>query len=113
MSIPVKAIVPVLLWSLSTLPATASQIWAGTGRISRGIGQGGLVELRIEIDGNAVKTLHGPRLNGVMQNRTIQNNLGRWEFRPCQQNLCVILNRTSPPQTILYQLHQIHSERAG
>lgn len=105
----------LLLLGLLELPATAAQIWVGAGRITAGIGQGGLVELRLKTEhdgiqeGEFVKSLHGPPLNGRIQAGAIRNRVGYWQFRPCAlnaQNLCVTLTRTNPKQTIVYHLHR-------
>lgn len=111
----------LLLLSLLELPATAAQIWFGMGRITAGVGQGGLVELRLRTehdsiqDGEFVKSLHGPPLNGKIQAGVIRNQVGYWRFRPCAQNpqnLCVTLIRTKPKQTIVYRLHRSDHSQA-
>jgi len=102
----------LLLLSLVELPATATQVWIGSGRITAGIGQGGLVGLKLATDqeriqeGGDVKSLHGPRLDGKIQAGMVQSPLGLWQFKQCEQDLCVILNRADPKQTIVYRLHR-------
>jgi hypothetical protein len=96
----------LLLLSLSVLPATATQVWVGTGRITDGIGQGGSVKLKLEIDGNNVRSIYGFHLNGTIYNGTISTKLAHWQFRQCSQDLCVTLTRIRPKQTIFYQLHK-------
>jgi hypothetical protein len=102
----------LLLLSLVELPATATQVWIGSGRITDGIGQGGLVWLQLVTDrevvqeGDAVKSLHGPRLDGKIQAGKVQSPLGLWRFKQCNQDLCVILNRANPKQAIVYRLHR-------
>ena len=96
----------LVLLSLLDLPANASQFWVGEGRITEGVGQGGSVSLRLEIDGNVVNSIHGPHLNGTLQDGVIQTNIGKWNFRHCSKNLCVTFYRSRPRQTIFYRLHQ-------
>ena len=111
MFLSLKTLFPAfILSSILCLAADAAQIWTGTGRISRGVGQGGVVELSLEINGNTVKSLHGPYLKGVIRNKIIRTNLGQWEFRQCSPALCIVLNRTNPRQTIFYQLYRVRSE---
>ncbi|WP_068819513.1 hypothetical protein [Phormidesmis priestleyi] len=112
-SLPMRLIgQTLLLLSLVELPATATQVWIGSGRITAGIGQGGLVGLKLATDqeriqeGGDVKSLHGPRLDGKIQAGMVQSPLGLWQFKQCEQDLCVILNRADPKQTIVYRLHR-------
>lgn len=108
----------LLLLSLLELPATAAQIWVGAGRITEGIGQGGLVELQLKTErngvqeGELVKTLHGLPLTGRIQAGAVRNRVGYWRFRPCARNLCVTLIRTNSGQTIVYRLHRSDREQA-
>lgn len=96
----------LLLLSLLDLTATATQVWIGTGRITDGIGQGGSVKLKLEIEGNNVRSIYGFHLNGTIHNGTISTKLAHWRFRQCSQDLCVTLNRIQPKQTIFYRLHR-------
>ncbi|GAC1454473.1 MAG: hypothetical protein NVS2B14_06520 [Chamaesiphon sp.] len=100
------------LMSLVNLPATASQVWVGTGRITEGIGQGGLVALKLITDRDVVKSLHGPRLNAKIQAGVVRTRLDTWRFQQCSQDLCVVLNRTNPKQTIVYRLHRSQDKSA-
>ncbi|AFZ08198.1 hypothetical protein Osc7112_3857 [Oscillatoria nigro-viridis PCC 7112] len=96
----------LLLLSLLNTPATATQVWIGAGRITDGIGQGGSVKLKLEIEGNHVRSIYGFHLNGAISNGTISTKLAHWRFRKCSQDLCVTLNRIRPKQTIFYRLHR-------
>ncbi|MGL4622376.1 MAG: hypothetical protein ACRCZS_25505 [Chroococcidiopsis sp.] len=98
-----------LLLSLLNFPANASQIWEGTGRVISGVGEGGSVELRLEIDGEVVTSLSGPPLHGIIQttpdlNGTIKTQTGTWYIEQCGEELCVNLQQHHPKQTIFYRL---------
>ncbi|MHC5820904.1 MAG: hypothetical protein ACYT04_34805 [Nostoc sp.] len=91
------------------LPASASQIWQGTGRIISGIGEGGSVELQLEFDGEVVKSLSGPPLDGRINtepslNGVIKTNTATWQIERCGEDLCVNLQQYNPKQTVFYRL---------
>ena len=86
----------LLLLGMLSFPASASQIWEGVGRIITGVGEGGSVDLRLEIDGEIVRSLWIPPLYGKIQttpnlNGTIQTKSGTWLFKQCGEELCVNL----------------------
>lgn len=99
----------LLLLGMLSLPASASQIWEGVGRIISGVGEGGSVDLRLEIDGEVVRSLWGPPLYGKIQtnsnlNGTIQTKSGTWLLEQCGEELCVNLQQYNPKQTVFYRL---------
>lgn len=99
----------LLLLILLSLPANASQIWKGTGRVISGVGEGGSVDLRLEVDGEIVRSLWGPPLYGKVQTNpklsgTIQTKSGTWQIEQCGEELCVNLQQYNPKQVVLYRL---------
>lgn len=98
----------VLLGMVSS-PANASHIWEGTGRVISGVGEGGSVEMRLELDGEVVRSLWGPPLYGKIQtdpelNGVVQTKIGIWQIEQCDQDLCVNLQQYNPKQTVFYRL---------
>lgn len=99
----------LLLLSFLSIPADASQIWQGTGRVISGMGEGGSVELRLEVDGETVRSLFGPPLEGKIQNSpnlngVIQTQTGNWQIQQCGEELCINLHQYNPKQVIFYRL---------
>lgn len=99
----------LLLLGICSLPAKASQIWEGTGRVISGVGEGGSVELRLELDGETVRSLWGPPLYGTIQinpslSGTIQTKTNNWQFEQCGEDLCVNLQQYNPKQIVFYRL---------
>ncbi len=104
--------VGLLLGGLSW-PALAGQIWAGAGQITSGSGQGGTVQLVLEVEGNRVRSRSGPPLTGQVQsvaparahgglNGSIQTETGSWRFQQLGDELRVILYQGD--QVIYYRL---------
>jgi hypothetical protein len=94
---------------LLSLPANASQIWEGNGRVISGVGQGGSVKLRLEIEGEQVRSLSGPPLAGKIfrnprLNGAIQTPTGNWQIEECDKDLCVNLQQYHPKQIVFYRL---------
>ena len=99
----------ILLLVILILPASVSQIWEGTGRIISGIGEGGSVELQLEFDGEIVKSLSGPPLDGIINtkpslNGVIKTKTATWQIERCGEDLCVNLQQDNPKQTVFYRL---------
>ncbi len=99
----------ILLLGILILPASASQIWEGTGRIISGIGEGGSVELQLEFDGEIVRSLSGPPLDGIINtepslNGVIKTKNATWQIERCGEDLCVNLQQYNPKQTVFYRL---------
>jgi hypothetical protein len=99
----------ILLLGILILPASASQIWEGTGRIISGTGEGGSVELQLEFDGEVVKSLSGPPLDGRINtepslNGVIKTKTATWQIERCGEDLCVNLQQYNPKQTVFYRL---------
>ncbi|MEH2182476.1 hypothetical protein [Nostoc sp.] len=100
-----------LLWELG-LPAFAQQIWSGTGRIVSGAGEGGLVELKLEITDKNVQFLSGPSKNeppfqlnnSTGLNGTVNMNAGTWQFVQTGNELGVSLSQNNPYRIIRYRL---------
>lgn len=99
----------LLLLGIFSLPASASQIWEGVGRIIGGVGEGGSVDLRLEVDGEVVRSLWGPPLYGKIQTNpnlsgTIQTKSGTWRIEQCGEELCINLQQYNPKQAVFYRL---------
>lgn len=99
----------LLLLSILSLPASASQIWEGVGRVISGVGEGGSVDLRLEVDGEIVRSLWGPPLYGKIQaipnlSGTIQTKSGTWQIEQCGEELCINLQQYNPKQAVFYRL---------
>lgn len=99
----------LLLLSMLSLPASASQIWEGTGRVISGVGEGGSVDLRLEVDDEVVRSLWGPPLYGKIQSKpnlsgTIQTKNGTWQIEQCSEELCINLQQYNPKQAVFYRL---------
>jgi hypothetical protein len=98
-----------LLWGLSS-PAFAQQIWSGTGRIVSG--EGGTVELKLNVKDNRVQFLTGPSKNeppfqlnnSTGLNGTVKMNAGTWEFFQTGDELGVSLSQNNPYRIIRYRL---------
>ena len=107
----------LLLLSLFTLPANANEIWEGTGRVVNGLGRGGSVKLRLEIDGEIVRSLSDPPLYGKIKttpklNGTIQTNSATWHLEQCGEDLCVNLQQHNLKQIVFYRLQpRIYEEK--
>lgn len=99
----------LLLLSFLNIPANASQIWQGTGRVISGMGEGGSVELHLEVDGETVRSLLGPPLEGKIQKSptidvVIKTQTGKWQIQQCGEELCINLQHYNPKQVIFYRL---------
>ena len=99
----------LLLLCVLCFPATAMQIWEGTGRVISGFGQGGSVKLQLAVDKDMVRSLSGPPLDGKIQinddlSGVVQTDTGSWKFEKCGKDLCVNLQQHNPEQTIFYRL---------
>ena len=84
--------------------------WEGTGQIVSGSGQGGGVELALEVRGDQVEFISGPDANqtvSVESGRAPTQN-GDWAFEQCGdnwENLCVTFEQNQPARVIRYLLH--------
>ncbi|BAY76536.1 hypothetical protein NIES25_29880 [Nostoc linckia NIES-25] len=95
-----------------TSPAFAQQIWSGTGRIVSGAGEGGLVELKLEVKDNNVQFVSGPSKNeppfqlnnSTGLNGTVNMNAGTWQFVQTGNELGVSLSQNNPDRIIRYRL---------
>lgn len=92
----------------SSVTAIAGQIWQGKGEIVRGTGEGGSLNLKVEVEGNTVKFLSGPHKN---QQVTISNLNGSaeiaqntWDFKMQNGKLTITLYQKQPYRVILYRL---------
>jgi hypothetical protein len=102
----------ITVCSLSS-QAMAGEIWQGKGEIVRGTGEGGILELKIEVEGNTVKFLSGPSQNQQITfksrfpfpNGTIQLAQNSWSFERKKQELVVTLYQQQPYRVILYRLY--------
>lgn len=99
----------LLLLGIFSFPASASQIWEGTGRVISGVGEGGSVDFLLEVDGEIVRSLWGPPLYGKIQtspnlNGTIQTKSGTWQIEQCGEQLCINFQQYNPKQTVFYRL---------
>ena len=107
----------LLLLSVLNFPANGSQIWEGTGRVINGLGRGGSVKLRLEIDGEIVRSLSGPSLYGKIKttpklNGTIQTKSATWHLEQCGEDLCVNLQQHNLKQIVFYRLQpRIYEEK--
>ncbi|MBD2102643.1 hypothetical protein [Leptolyngbya sp. FACHB-261] len=102
-----------LISCVLSLPALAGQTWAGSGQITSGSGQGGSVELRLEVDGKRVRSRSGPPLEGQVQpesatasatglNGSVRTGSGTWRFEQSGNELRVTLYQGN--QIIYYRL---------
>lgn len=101
----------LLLLGILNLSASAKQIWEGAGRVISGVGEGGSVDLRLELDGETVRSLWGPPLYGKIEinphlNGTIQTKSGTWQIEQCGEELCVNLQQYNPKQAVFYRLQK-------
>ncbi len=99
----------LLLLGLLNFSASASQIWEGAGRVISGVGEGGSVELCLELDGETVRSLWGPPLYGKILinpnlSGTIQTKTSTWQIEQCGEDLCVNLQQYNPKQVVFYRL---------
>ena len=99
----------LLLLSLLSLPANARQLWEGTGRVISGMGEGGSVDLLLEVDSEIVRSLWGPPLYGNIQTSpnlsgTIETKSGTWQIKQCGEELCINLQQYIPKQAVFYRL---------
>ncbi|MDJ0703334.1 MAG: hypothetical protein QNJ46_08645 [Leptolyngbyaceae cyanobacterium MO_188.B28] len=84
--------------------------WEGSGRIVSGSGQGGGVELALEVQGNRVQFFSGPDADQTVRvesGRAPTQN-GDWVFEQCGddlENLCVTFDQNQPDRIIRYLLH--------
>ena len=93
-------------------PAFAQQIWSGTGKIVSGAGEGGTVELKLDVTDNRVQFLSGPskneppfQLNNSTDiNGTVETKAGTWEFVQIGNELGVSLSQNNPYRIIRYRL---------
>lgn len=100
-----------LLWGFGS-PAFAQQIWSGTGRIVSGAGEGGSVELKLNVTDNNVQFLSGPSKNdppfqlnnSTGLNGTVNMNAGTWQFVQTGNELGVSLSQNNPYRIIRYRL---------
>jgi len=105
-------ITTIVYFSSLSIPALAGQIWQGKGEIVRGAGGGGLLDLKIEVEGNNVKFLTGPSqnqqftLSGNSLNGSAEIASLRWHFEQNPQQLNVTLYQEKPYRVILYRLSQ-------
>ena len=84
--------------------------WEGTGRIVSGSGQGGGVELELEVQANQVKFISGPDASQTVtvERGRVSSQNGDWAFEPCgdnMENLCVTFEQNRPARVIRYLLH--------
>ena len=101
----------IYLYSLQ-MPAIAGQIWQGKGKIVRGAGEGGSLELKIEVEGNTIKFLSGPsrnqqgRINSSSSslNGSVEISNNTWHFKQENGRLAVTLYQQKPYRVILYRL---------
>lgn len=111
-------LIPILLTSVITVcslsvQAIAGEIWQGKGEIVRGAGEGGSLELTIEIENNTIKFLSGPSQNqkitlkstSPFPNGTIKLPPNTWNFTRKNQELAVTLYQEQPYRVILYRLY--------
>ena len=107
----------LILLNVLCLPANASQIWEGAGRVISGVGEGGSVKLSLEIDGEIVRSLSGPPLYGKITtipklNGTIQTKSATWNLEQCGEDLCVNLQQHNFKQIVFYRLQpRIYEEK--
>lgn len=98
-----------LVYAILCLPALAGQVYEGSGQIVSGPGQGGSVNLRLEIEGNRVRSLSGPPLDGNIQsdgslNGVVRMGANTWRIEQCGADLCVQLQQAQPKRSIHYRL---------
>ncbi len=83
--------------------------WEGKGRIVKGRGQGGVVQLALTFNGQKVWTTRGPSLNRSTQKLagiTIKDRGRIWTFQRCGSRLCVSLQHNSARQVVRYLLYR-------
>ena len=84
--------------------------WEGNGQIVSGSGQGGGVELELEVRGNRVEFISGPDADQTVsvENGRAPTQNGDWAFEQCGdnwENLCVTFEQNQPARVIRYLLH--------
>ena len=105
-------ITAIIYFYCSQMTAIAGQIWQGRGKIVRGAGEGGSLELKIEVEGNTIKFLSGPsrnqqgRINSASSslNGSIRISRNTWHFKQENGRLAVTLYQQQPNRVILYRL---------
>ena len=97
----------IFVCSFSTT-AIAGQIWQGKGKIVRGAGEGGSLNLKIDVEGNTVTFLSGPHRNQKVSianlNGSVQINQNTWQFSRKNGKLIVTFYQKKPYRVILYRL---------
>ncbi|WP_431705646.1 hypothetical protein [Geminocystis sp. CENA526] len=91
----------------------AREIWRGKGQIIRGEGEGGLLNLILEIDDNTIKFLSGPSQNQVISLNSYSSHLNNsiavmddtWHFQSQNSELTVTLYQKKPYRVIVYKLY--------
>ncbi len=98
--------------SALSAPSIAGQIWQGRGQIVKGAGEGGSLELKIEVEGNTIKFLSGPSQNQQVRINSSSSSLNgstsvsgnTWNFKQQNGKLAVTLYQKQPYRVILYRL---------
>ena len=103
-----------LILCVGSSPVSAQELregtWEGSGRIVSGSGQGGGVELALEVRGTQVEFISGPDANQTVsvEGGRAPTPSGNWAFEQCgdnRENLCVTFEQNQPARVIRYLLH--------
>lgn len=102
----------LMCFNALSVQSLAGQIWQGRGQIIKGSGEGGTLELKIEVEGNTVKFLSGPsqnqqgRINSSISSLNGSTSISgnTWHFKQENGQLAVTLYQKQPYRVILYRL---------